>query len=63
MANALRRLDQLSHKIPMDIAPAAAPLAQVNPLAMHGGGLSKLFSTHPPTADRIAALEAWSAGR
>jgi heat shock protein HtpX len=63
MANALRRLDQLSHQIPMDVAPAAAPLAQVNPLAMHGGGLSKLFSTHPPTADRIAALEGWSAGR
>lgn len=63
MMNALRRLDQMSHRIPMEIAPAAAPLAQVNPLAMQGGGLSRLFSTHPPTADRIAALDLWSAGR
>ncbi|MCL4866019.1 MAG: M48 family metalloprotease [Gemmatimonadales bacterium] len=63
MVNALRRLEQMSHQIPMDVAPAAAPLAQVNPLAMQGGGFSKLFSTHPPTAERIAALEGWSTGR
>lgn len=63
MVNALRRLDQMSHQIPMNVAPAAAPLAQVNPLAMQGGGFSRLFSTHPPTAERIAALDGWSAGR
>lgn len=58
MIGALRRLDRMSHQIPMDVAPAVAPLAQVNPLAMTGGGMAKLFSTHPPMADRIAALEA-----
>lgn len=58
MIGALRRLDRMSHQIPMDVAPAAAPLAQVNPLAMQGGGMMKLFSTHPPMAERIAALEA-----
>jgi len=63
MVNALRRLEQMSHQIPMNIAPAAQGLAQVNPLAMQGGGLSKLFATHPPTADRIAALDGWSARR
>ena len=57
MIRALQRLDNLAHRIPMDIAPAAAPLAQVNPLAAHGGGFSKLFSTHPPIAERVAALE------
>jgi heat shock protein HtpX len=58
LANALRRLDSLAHRIPMQVAPAAAPLAQVNPLAAHGGGITKLFSTHPPTEERVARLEA-----
>ena len=57
LANALRRLDALAHQIPMQVAPAAAPLAQVNPLAAHGGGAG-LFSTHPPTEERVARLEA-----
>jgi heat shock protein HtpX len=63
LANALRRLDTLAHRIPMDVAPAAASLAQVNPLAGHGGGLLKLFSTHPPTEERVARLEAMTPGR
>lgn len=58
MIGALQRLERMAHQIPMDVAPAAAPLAQVNPLAMHGGGMMKLFSTHPPMAERVAALEA-----
>ena len=63
LANALRRLDALAHRIPMEVAPAAAPLAQVNPLAAHGGGMLKLFSTHPPTEERVARLEAMAAVR
>ncbi len=63
LANALRRLDALAHKIPMNVAPAAAPLAQVNPLAARGGGVLKLFSTHPPTEERVTRLEAMAAGR
>jgi heat shock protein HtpX len=61
LANALRRLDAYAHRIPMDVAPAAAPLAQVNPFSGQGG-LAKLFSTHPPMAERIARLEAMAAG-
>ncbi|MEO8450287.1 MAG: zinc metalloprotease HtpX [Gemmatimonadota bacterium] len=56
LANALRNLDALAHRIPMQVAPAAAALAQVNPLAATGGGMMKLFSTHPPTEERVAAL-------
>jgi heat shock protein HtpX len=63
LANALVRLDDLAHRIPMRVAPAAAPLAQVNPLAAQGGVLSRLFSTHPPTSERVARLEAMATGR
>ena len=58
LANALRKLDAGAHRIPMRVSPAAAPLAQVDPLAFRSGGLTTLFSTHPSTADRVARLEA-----
>mgnify|MGYP002778068157 CR=1 FL=1 len=57
LARALRTLEAGAHQIPMHVNPAMAPLAQVNPLAFSGSGLMKLFSTHPPTAERVAALE------
>src|SRR4051794_5497530 len=63
LANALRRLDALAHRIPMEVAPAAAPLAQVNPLTGTTRGFSRLFSTHPPIEERVARLEAMAAGR
>jgi heat shock protein HtpX len=56
LAEALRKLDAASRRIPMQVSPAAAPLAQVNPLAAHGTGFSKLFSTHPPMAERVEKL-------
>ncbi len=61
LASALRTLEAGSHRIPMHVNPAMAPLAQVNPLAFSGGGVMKLFSTHPPTAERVAALERMAA--
>jgi heat shock protein HtpX len=62
LAGALQKLDAYAKRIPMDVAPAAAPLAQVNPLAAHGGGMMSLFSTHPRTEDRVARLEAMARG-
>ena len=58
LAHALGRLDYLAQRIPMQVPPAAAPLAQVNPLAAAGGGVMRWFSTHPPTEERVARLEA-----
>lgn len=58
LAGALTRLDEFAHRIPMNVSPAAAPLAQVNPLAAHAGGIARLFSTHPPTEERVARLRA-----
>jgi heat shock protein HtpX len=58
LASALRKLEAGAHAIPMDVSPTVAALAQVNPLSAMGGGMMKLFSTHPPMAERIAKLEA-----
>jgi heat shock protein HtpX len=61
LANALLKLEGYAHKIPMQVNPAAAQLAIINPLsAMRGGGFTKMFSTHPPTQERVARLEALS---
>jgi heat shock protein HtpX len=63
LAGALRRLEAGARAIPMHVAPAAAPMAQVNPLAAHGGRMTKWFATHPPTEERVARLEAMAGGR
>jgi heat shock protein HtpX len=62
LANALRKLEMGAHRIPMHVSPSVAPLAQVNPLAAFDGrGLMRLFSTHPPTEERVARLQALAA--
>lgn len=57
LAGALQKLDAYAKRIPMNVAPAMAPLAMVNPLA-GAGGLTSLFSTHPSTEERVARLMA-----
>ena len=61
LANALLKLDAYAKRIPMRVAPAAAPLAQVNPLQAFGGGVTSMFSTHPSTEERVARLRALTA--
>ena len=61
LASALRKLQMGSQRIPLDANPATAHMFIVNPL--HGGGMSNLFSTHPPLEDRIAKLEAMAYGQ
>ncbi|CAN5182439.1 zinc metalloprotease HtpX [soil metagenome] len=58
LAGALQKLEATARRAPMNINPAAAPLAQVNPLS--GGaakGFTRWFMTHPPTEDRVRALQ------
>ena len=54
LADALENLQRGAERMPMQVNPAAAPMYIVNPLAaLHGRGMSKLFSTHPPMEERI----------
>jgi heat shock protein HtpX len=58
LAAALAKISSLAHAIPNQTAeesPATAHLFIVNPLS--GARLDNLFSTHPATENRIAALE------
>lgn len=58
LASALQKLQSYGEQMVQNGAPGPAPatasLAIVNPLA--GGGMFRLFSTHPPVEDRIARL-------
>jgi len=61
LANALLKLEKGSQLVPMtDAKPATAHMFIVNPLT--GGGLMKLFSTHPPIAERVARLNEMARG-
>ena len=58
LSSALRKLQTASQKIPMNANPSTSHLFIVNPLS--GGGILKLFSTHPPIEERISRLESMS---
>lgn len=61
LARALQKLEAGSRRIPMKVSPSAATLAIVNPLAAFSlRGAARWMSTHPPTAERVAALQALS---
>jgi heat shock protein HtpX len=62
LASALGKLQSAAKQIPMDVSPAMAPLAIVNPLSAFRSGLAAMFSTHPPIEERIARLEAMARG-
>jgi heat shock protein HtpX len=56
LAKALEKLEMAASMAPMHATPATAHLFIVNPL--RGGGIMSLFSTHPPTQERVARLRA-----
>jgi heat shock protein HtpX len=51
---ALRKIDSVARRVPLDANPATAHMFIVKPFSGHG--LLSLFSTHPPTEKRIQAL-------
>jgi heat shock protein HtpX len=56
LISALGKLERGVERIPMDATPATAHMFILNPFS--GGGLMRLFSTHPSTEERIARLRA-----
>jgi heat shock protein HtpX len=54
LADALRKIDAISKRVPLDANPATAHMFIIKPFS--AGGLASLFSSHPPTEARIRAL-------
>jgi len=54
LADALRKIDAIAKRVPLDANPATAHMFIVKPFS--GQGLTSLFSTHPPTEARVKAL-------
>ncbi len=54
LADALRKLEVASKRLPLPANPATAHLFIVQPFS--GRALANLFSTHPPTEERVARL-------
>jgi len=55
LISALKKLENYSKRIPMDASPATAHMFIIKPFS--GSALLRMFSTHPPTEDRIARLQ------
>jgi heat shock protein HtpX len=62
LIRALEKLGAYNKRIPMDVPPTTSALMIVQPLSA-GQIFSRLFSTHPPLADRIAQLRAMTVTR
>jgi heat shock protein HtpX len=56
MISALQKLESWSRRVPMEASPATAHMFIIKPFT--AGGLSRLFSTHPSTEERVARLQA-----
>jgi heat shock protein HtpX len=61
LANALRKMENYARRVPLQASPATAHMYIIQPL-LGGFSFGSLFSTHPPTAERIARLTAMHPG-
>ena len=69
LAQALNKLEMGTSRIPMDVNPSTAQLFIADPLKAFGrrgargtGGMTRLFRTHPPIADRVERLQDMAQG-
>jgi heat shock protein HtpX len=56
LARALQKIETAAKRTPMNVSPAEATAYIVNPLTGRKVNFANLFSTHPPTEERIARL-------
>jgi len=54
LMSALKKIEMAARRVPLDANPATAHMFIIKPFS--GAGLLSLFSTHPPTEQRIQAL-------
>ena len=54
LVRALQKIESAARRVPLDANPATAHMFIIKPFS--GAGLMSLFSTHPPTEQRIQAL-------
>lgn len=58
LQSALQRIEAVAKQVPMQVNPAGAHMAIINPFTSgRGTALSGLFRTHPPTDARVQAIE------
>ena len=56
LARALEKIEAYAKQVPMNVNPAQATAYIINPLTGRKVSFANLFSTHPPTEDRIRRL-------
>jgi heat shock protein HtpX len=56
LASALQKIEAYAKQVPMNVDPAHASAFIVNPLTGRKVNFANLFTTHPPTEERIARL-------
>jgi heat shock protein HtpX len=61
LARALEKIEGYAKRVPMNVDPAHASAFIVNPLTGRKVQFANLFTTHPPTEERIRRLRAYSA--
>jgi len=54
LMSALKKIEMAARRVPLDANPATAHMFIIKPFS--GAGMMSLFSTHPPTEQRIQAL-------